>query len=321
MGSVDDLIARVRKDHGEDSIMRLGTQPPKPCDVISSGSLSVDEALGVGGFPRGRIIEIFGPESSGKTTLALHAIAQAQALGGVAAFVDAEHALDLTYAKALGVDVKALLVSQPDSGEQALSIVETEAESGVVDIIVVDSVAALTPQAELDGEMGEATMGVHARLMSQAMRKLTGKVAKASCVVIFINQLRSKIGVIYGSPEVTTGGNALKFYASMRIDVRRREQLKTGDDAYGNRTQIKVVKNKLAPPFKEVDVNIVWGKGIDRVEDIFTVGVNRGVIEKAGAWYSHGGERIGQGVNNCVKNLTEHPEWLAKIESEVRGKK
>jgi len=300
-------------------LMKLGSSPQMNVSTISTGSLTLDMALGIGGLPRGRIIEIFGPESSGKTTLALHVIAEAQRQGGVGAFVDAEHALDPMYAKNLGVDIDELLVSQPDSGEQALEITEALVRSGAVDVVVIDSVAALVPQQEIDGEMGNAFIGLHARLMSKALRKLSGAISKSNCIVIFINQLREKVGIVYGNPEVTTGGKALKFYASVRIDIRKSENLKVGAETYGNRVKAKVVKNKLAPPFKEAEFDIVFGKGISKDGEILDIGVELGIIEKSGAWFSYEGTRLGQGKENVKKYLSENPELLKEVEEKIRA--
>jgi len=316
--AIDLAMGQIEKQFGKGSIMRLGTDTVLPnVETISTGSLALDIALGVGGVPRGRIIEIFGPESSGKTTLALHIIAEAQKHGGISAFVDAEHALDIGYARKLGVKTDDLLVSQPDTGEQALEIVEVLVRSGAIDVLVVDSVAALVPRAEIEGEMGDSHMGLQARLMSQALRKLTGTISKSNCCVIFINQIRMKIGVMFGNPETTTGGNALKFYASLRMDIRRIAALKQGQDVIGNRTRVKVVKNKVAPPFKEAEFDIMYGAGISRVGDIVDLGAETGIIEKSGAWYSFAGERIGQGRENAKQFLTEHPETAAAIEARV----
>ncbi|HET8733091.1 MAG TPA: recombinase RecA, partial [Anaeromyxobacteraceae bacterium] len=307
---------------GKGSIMRLGNEEAlvKDVEAVSTGSTSLDIALGVGGFPRGRIIEIYGPESSGKTTLALHAVAEAQRKGGIAAFVDAEHALDVAYARKLGVRTDDLLISQPDTGEQALEITETLVRSGAIDVLVVDSVAALVPRAELEGEMGDAHMGVQARLMSQALRKLTGTISKSSTIVIFINQIRMKIGVMFGNPETTTGGNALKFYASQRLDIRRIGAIKDGEQVIGNRTRVKVVKNKVAPPFKEVEFDIMYGVGISREGDLLDLASNENIVEKSGAWFSFDGERIGQGREQAKTFLREHPEVLQKIEGLVLAK-
>lgn len=315
---IEELLASIRKSHGENSIMRLGG-PVEPVAVIPSGCLSLDVAMGIGGYPRGRIVEVFGNEASGKTTLSLHAIAEIQKQGGTAAFIDAEHALDLKYAGALGVDVGKLLLSQPDNGEQALNIVEDLVDSTMIDLIVVDSVAALTPKSEIDGDMGAHHVGVHARLMSQALRKLAGTASKSATTILFINQQRQKIGVLYGSPVTTTGGVALKFYASIRIDVSKKEQVKDGEgDATGNRTVCKVVKNKLAPPFREADVEIRWGSGIDRASDVLGCAVSRGLVEKSGSWFSYAGERLGQGFNTVAEHLRAHPKLFEAIEGRLR---
>ena len=301
--------------------MRLGDRPQVTnFPVISTGSISIDLALGIGGLPRGRVVEIYGPESSGKTTLTLHVIAKCQAAGGTAAFIDAEHALDPSYAKKLGVNLEDLLVSQPDTGDQALEIADMLVRSGSVDLIVVDSVAALTPKSEIEGEMGESSVGVHARLMSQALRKLAGNISKTNTLVVFINQLRMKIGIAYGNPEVTTGGNALKFYSSVRLDIRRHGQIKKGDEILGNHTRIKVVKNKLAPPFREAEVDIYYGEGISRTAELVDLGVKFDVVEKSGAWFSYGPERLGQGKDNAKQMLQEHPEIAEQIEAEIRSK-
>ena len=312
-------MKQIKKDFGEGSIMKLGDNQEMNVEVISTGSINLDAALGLGGVPRGRIVEIYGAESSGKTTIALHIAAEAQKTGGIVAFIDAEHALDPVYAKALGVDVDELLISQPDYGEQALEITETMVRSGAVDIIVVDSVAALVPKAEIDGEMGESHMGQHARLMSQALRKLTGIMNKTGCTVIFINQLREKIGVMFGNPETTTGGRALKFYASVRMDVRRVETLKTGGgEVIGNRVRVKVVKNKIAPPFKEAEFDIMFGKGISREGDILDLAANCGVVIKSGSWYAYNNEKIGQGRENAKKYFMENPAIMEEVEQKVR---
>ncbi|WP_281301540.1 MULTISPECIES: recombinase RecA [unclassified Iodidimonas] len=317
--ALDAALAQIDRAFGKGSVMKLGQRTPNvEAEVISTGSLGLDIALGIGGLPRGRIIEIYGPESSGKTTLALHTVAEAQKKGGVAAFVDAEHALDPKYAKKLGVDVNELLISQPDTGEQALEIADTLVRSGAVDILVVDSVAALTPRAELEGEMGDSHVGLQARLMSQALRKLTGSISKSNCMVIFINQIRMKIGVMYGSPETTTGGNALKFYASIRLDIRRTGQIKDKEDIVGNATRVKVVKNKMAPPFKQVEFDIMYGEGISKTGELLDLGVKAGVVEKSGSWYSHDSQRIGQGRENAKTFLREHPEVADAIEQAVR---
>ncbi len=314
-------ISQIEKDHGKGAIMRLGSRDILvPVSVIPSGCLSIDAALGVGGFPRGRVIEIYGPESGGKTTMTLHVIAEAQKLGGQAAFIDAEHALDPVYARKLGVDVDNLLVSQPDNGEQALEIAETLIRSGGVDIVVVDSVAALVPKAELEGDMGDPQMGLQARLMSQALRKLTGIVSKSRTCLIFINQIREKIGVMFGNPETTTGGRALKFYASMRVDIRRIQAIKEGDKVVGSRTRAKVVKNKVAAPFREAEFDIVYGEGISREGDLIDLGVDRGVLEKSGTWISFGGERMGQGRENARIFLKENKDIRDKLENTLRKK-
>ena len=314
-------ISQIEKDHGKGAIMRLGSRDILvPVSVIPSGCLSIDAALGVGGFPRGRVIEIYGPESGGKTTMTLHVIAEAQKLGGQAAFIDAEHALDPVYARKLGVDVDNLLVSQPDNGEQALEIAETLIRSGGVDIVVVDSVAALVPKAELEGDMGDPQMGLQARLMSQALRKLTGIVSKSRTCLIFINQIREKIGVMFGNPETTTGGRALKFYASMRVDIRRIQAIKEGDQVVGSRTRAKVVKNKVAAPFREAEFDIVYGEGISREGDLIDLGVDKGVLEKSGTWISFGGERMGQGRENARIFLKENKDIRDKLENALRKK-
>jgi recombination protein RecA len=316
--AIDAALSQMDKQFGKGTVLRLGSRNVLPVTVISSGSISLDSALGVGGFPRGRVVEIFGPESTGKTTLALHVIAQAQKVGGAAAFIDAEHALDPTYARKLGVDVDNLIVSQPDYGEQALEITGALITSGGVDVVVVDSVAALVPKAELDGEMGDSHMGLHARLMSQALRKLTGTVARTNTLLIFINQIREKIGVMFGNPETTTGGRALKFYASVRAEVRRMAALKDGEKVIGNRTKIKVVKNKVAAPFREAEVDILYGEGISRVGDLLDLGVVQELVEKSGSWYSFGGERIGQGRENARAFLLANPESCERLDVELR---
>jgi recombination protein RecA len=320
--AIELAVSSIEKAFGKGSIMRLGNEEAMVKDIqaISTGSVSLDIALGVGGLPRGRIIEIYGPESSGKTTLALHAVAEAQKKGGIAAFIDAEHALDVGYARKLGVRTDDLLISQPDSGEQALEITETLVRSGAIDVLVIDSVAALVPRAELEGEMGDAHMGVQARLMSQALRKLTGTISKSSTIVIFINQIRMKIGVMFGNPETTTGGNALKFYATQRLDIRRIGAIKDGEQVIGNRTRVKVVKNKVAPPFKEVEFDIMYGVGISKEGDLLDLASNENIVEKSGAWYSFDGERIGQGREQAKTFLREHPEVLQKIEGLVLEK-
>ena len=314
-------LAQIEKQFGKGSIMRLGNNDTPPdIDVVSTGSLGLDVALGVGGLPRGRVIEIYGPESSGKTTLTLHVVAEMQKLGGTCAFVDAEHALDTQYAQKLGVDFNDLLISQPDTGEQALEMVDALVRSGAVDLIVVDSVAALVPRAEIEGDMGDSLPGLQARLMSQALRKLTASIGRSNCTVIFINQIRMKIGVMFGSPETTTGGNALKFYASVRLDIRRIGSIKKGDEIVGNETKVKVVKNKVAPPFKEVFFDIIYGEGISREGEIIDMGVAQGIIEKSGAWYSYGTERIGQGKDNVREYLRQNPAMSVEIENLVRDK-
>lgn len=313
---------QIEKQFGAGALMKLGTQPDaQGVDVVPSGSILLDEALGVGGYPRGRIIEMYGPESSGKTTLALHAIAEAQKLGGIAAFVDAEHALDPVYAKNLGVNIDELWVSQPDTGEQALEITENLVRSGAVDIIVVDSVAALTPQKEIEGDMGDAMMGLQARLMSQALRKLTAIVNKSKCIIVFINQIRMKIGVMFGNPETTTGGNALKFYSSVRLEIRRIESIdgKGEEDAVGNRVRVKVVKNKVAPPFRKVELDIYFGKGISATASLLDSAVKHGIIDKRGAWYTRGDEKVGQGKENAINFLTQNPEYAKQIEAQIRA--
>ncbi len=318
--ALEQTLGQIEKQFGKGSILRLGSKEAiVPVAVISSGSIAVDAALGIGGFPRGRICEIYGPESSGKTTIALQVVAQAQKNGGMAAFIDVEHALDPIYARKLGVDVDNLLVSQPDYGEQALEITGALVSSGAVDVVVVDSVAALVPKAELDGEMGDSHMGLHARLMSQALRKLTGVVARTNTCLIFINQIREKIGVMFGSPETTTGGRALKFYASVRLDIRRIGAIKDGDSPVGNRTRVKVVKNKVASPFREAEFDILYGEGISREGDLVDMGATKNLLEKSGAWYSYKGERIGQGRDNARIFLKEHPEVAVKIDSELRS--
>ena len=316
--AIELALSQIEKQFGKGAIMRLGNDEALPdVEAISTGSISLDMALGVGGVPRGRIVEIYGPESSGKTTLALHIVAEAMKTGGIAAFVDAEHALDIGYARKLGVKTDDLLVSQPDTGEQALEIAETLVRSGAIDVLVVDSVAALVPKAEIEGDMGDSHMGLQARLMSQALRKLTGIISKSNCCVIFINQIRMKIGVMFGNPETTTGGNALKFYASVRMDIRKIATLKQGDQVIGSRTKVKVVKNKVAPPFREVEFDILYGEGISRTGDVLDLAVDKGLVEKSGAWYSYGKDRIGQGRENSRTWLTEHPEALAELEAKL----
>ncbi|MBW2297043.1 MAG: recombinase RecA [Deltaproteobacteria bacterium] len=306
--AVDSAMLQIERQFGKGSIMKLGSRPIIEVPVISTGSIALDRALGVGGLPRGRVTEIYGPESSGKTTLALHAVANAQKQGGIAAFIDAEHALDVAYAKNLGVNCNELLVSQPDTGEQALEIADMLVRSGAIDIVVIDSVAALVPRAEIEGEMGDSHMGLQARLMSQALRKLTGTISKTMTSIIFINQIRMKIGVVFGNPETTSGGNALKFYASVRLDIRRSTAIKDGQEITGNRTRVKVVKNKLAPPFRNCEFDIMYGEGISRTGDLLDVGVEEGIIEKSGSWYSYNGERIGQGRENVKSFLTDNPD-------------
>jgi recombination protein RecA len=318
--AVDLALAQIERAHGKGAIMRLGDKPIEEIPVISTGSISIDKALGVGGIPRGRIIEIYGPESSGKTTLALHIVAEAQKEGGMAAFIDAEHALDPGYAKKLGVNTDELLVSQPDSGEQALEIADTLVRSNAIDLIVVDSVAALTPKAELEGEMGDSHVGLQARLMSQALRKLTGTVSKSQTSIIFINQIREKIGVMFGNPETTSGGRALKFYTSIRIDIRRIASIKMGQEVVGNRTRVKVVKNKVAPPFRECEFDIMYSQGISRSGDLIDLAVNHELITKSGTWFSYGEERLGQGRENVKQLLENTPELMQELESKVREK-
>jgi recombination protein RecA len=318
--ALEAALAQIDRAFGKGSAMKLGSREAMEIEAVSTGSLGLDIALGIGGLPRGRIVEIYGPESSGKTTLALHAIAEAQKAGGTAAFVDAEHALDPVYARKLGVDIDELIVSQPDTGEQALEIVDTLVRSNAIDVLVVDSVAALVPRAEIEGEMGDSHVGLQARLMSQALRKLTGSISRSNCLVIFINQVRMKIGVMYGNPETTTGGNALKFYASVRLDIRRTGQIKDRDDIIGNTTRVKVVKNKVAPPFKQVEFDIMYGEGISKVGEILDIGVKAGLVEKSGAWFSYDSVRIGQGRENAKTFLKENPEMMLRLESAIRGK-
>jgi len=316
--AVESAMGQIEKQFGKGSIMKLGSKEVMDVPTISSGSLNLDLALGVGGYPRGRIIEIFGPESSGKTTLALHAVAEAQKTGGIAAYIDAEHALDIKYAKKLGVNCDELLVSQPDTGEQALEIADMLVRSGGIEILIIDSVAALVPRAEIEGEMGDAHMGLQARLMSQALRKLTASISKTMTAVIFINQIRMKLGIVFGNPETTTGGNALKFYSTVRLDIRKVGQIKEGDSVTGNKTRVKVVKNKIAPPFTEAEFDIMYGEGISRTGDLLDVGVQKNVIQKSGAWYSYENERIGQGRENVKNFLSENEEIFNKIKSQVR---
>lgn len=316
--SVDNAISQIQRQFGKGSIMRLGSQEAENIPVVPTGALSLDIALGVGGIPKGRITEVFGPESSGKTTLALHVVAEAQKKGGTAAFIDAEHALDTSYAERLGVDIDSLLVSQPDYGEQALEIAEILIRSGGIDVIVIDSVAALVPRAEIDGNVGDSHVGLQARLMSQAMRKFTGVLNRSNTILIFINQIRMKIGVMFGNPETTTGGNALKFYSSLRLDIRRIGQIKDGQEVIGNRTKVKVVKNKVAPPFKQAEFDIVYGEGISKIGDMLDLAVDLEIVEKSGAWYSYNEERIGQGRENAKRFLSEQPEMCIDIENKVR---
>src|SRR5215203_1202482 len=318
--ALDAALSQIERAFGKGSIMRLGKgQKPMDIDTVSTGSLGLDIALGVGGLPRGRVVEIYGPESSGKTTLALHTVAEAQKKGGICAFIDAEHALDPIYARKLGVNLDDLLISQPDAGEQALEIADTLVRSGAIDVLVVDSVAALTPRAELEGEMGDSLPGSQARLMSQALRKLTASISRSNTMVIFINQIRMKIGVMFGSPETTTGGNALKFYASVRLDIRRIGSIKERDEVVGNQTRVKVVKNKLAPPFKVVEFDIMYGEGVSKTGELVDLGVKAGVVEKSGAWFSYNSQRLGQGRENAKSFLKENPDIAAKIEAAVRG--
>ncbi|MGI5906320.1 MAG: recombinase RecA [Candidatus Pararuminococcus gallinarum] len=317
--ALDTALGQIEKQFGKGAVMRLGQNSHLNVEAISTGSISLDVALGIGGVPRGRIVEIYGPESSGKTTVALHVVAQAQKEGGIAAFIDVEHALDPVYASALGVDIDSLLVSQPDTGEQALEITEALVRSGAIDVIVLDSVAAMVPRAEIEGEMGDSHVGLQARLMSQALRKLTGVISKSNCVAIFINQLREKVGVVYGNPEVTPGGRALKFYSSVRMEVRRVEQLKVGSEVIGNRTRCKVVKNKVAPPFKEAEFDIMYGQGISHEGELLDLAVRLDIINKSGAWFSYQGERLGQGRDNVKNYLREHPDFADAVEKEVRA--
>jgi recombination protein RecA len=318
--ALDLALAQIERQHGKGAVMRLGDETRAPIEVIPTGSIALDVALGIGGLPRGRIVEIYGPESSGKTTVALHAVANAQRAGGIAAFIDAEHALDPDYAKKLGVDTDALLVSQPDTGEQALEIMDMLIRSGAIDIVVIDSVAALVPRAEIEGEMGDSHVGLQARLMSQALRKITGALSQSNTTAIFINQLREKIGVFFGSPETTTGGKALKFYASIRLDVRRIETLKDGQDAVGNRTRVKVVKNKVAPPFKQAEFDIIYGHGISREGSLIDMGVDNGIVRKSGAWYTYEGDQLGQGKENSRSFLRDNPDLANEIEKRIKEK-
>ncbi|CAK7193260.1 Protein RecA [Commensalibacter sp. Nvir] len=316
--ALEGALSQIERAFGKGSIMKMGEKPTVQTEVISTGSIGLDIGLGIGGVPRGRIIEIYGPESSGKTTMALHIIAEAQKIGGTCAFIDAEHALDPIYARKLGADVDNLLISQPDAGEQALEIADTLVRSGAIDVLVIDSVAALVPRAELEGDMGDNHVGLHARLMSQALRKLTGSVSKSNACLIFLNQIRSKIGVMFGSPETTTGGNALKFYASVRLDIRRIGQVKDKDEVTGNQTRVKVVKNKMAPPFRQVEFDIMYGEGISKTGELIDLGVKAGIVEKAGSWFSYDGQRIGQGRENVKQFLREHPEVSESIEKRIR---
>jgi recombination protein RecA len=311
-------IDKLEKTYGKGTIMKLGDEAIEQIETISSGSITLDGALGIGGFPKGRVIEIYGPESSGKTTLAIHAIANAQKNGGIAAFIDAEHAFDRSYAQKLGVDIENLLISQPDNGEQALEIAENLIRSGAIDIIVIDSVAALTPKSEIEGEMGDSKMGLHARLMSQALRKLTASISRTGCCCVFINQLREKIGVMFGNPETTTGGNALKFYASIRLDIRRIGQIKDGESIVGNRTKVKVVKNKVAPPFRLAEFDIMYGEGISKVGEIVDLGVDKGIVKKAGSWFSYNETKLGQGRDSVKQLLLDNPELADEIEAKIR---
>ncbi|CAI3956466.1 RecA/RadA recombinase (RecA) (PDB:1B22) [Commensalibacter communis] len=318
--ALDGALAQIERAFGKGSIMKMGEKPSIQVETISTGSIGLDIGLGVGGVPRGRVVEIYGPESSGKTTMALHIIAEAQKLGGTCAFIDAEHALDPVYARKLGVDIDNLLISQPDAGEQALEIVDTLVRSGAVDVLVVDSVAALVPRAELEGDMGDSHVGLHARLMSQALRKLTGSVSRSNTCLVFLNQIRQKIGVMFGSPETTTGGNALKFYASVRMDIRRIGQVKDKEEISGNQTRVKVVKNKMAPPFRQVEFDIMYGEGISKTGELIDLGVKAGIVEKAGSWFSCDGQRIGQGRENVKQFLRDNPEMAQSIEQRIREK-
>jgi recombination protein RecA len=319
MKALQMAMDKLEKAHGKGSIMRMGDSAVEDLEVIPTGSIGLDLALGIGGYPKGRIVEIYGPESSGKTTLAIHAIAEAQKMGGIAAIIDAEHAFDRFYAQSLGVDIDNLLISQPDNGEQALEITENLIRSGAIDIIVIDSVAALTPRAEIEGEMGDSKMGLQARLMSQALRKLTGTISKTGCVCIFINQLREKIGVMFGNPETTTGGNALKFYSSIRLDIRRAGQIKNGDDVVANRARVKVVKNKVAPPFRKAEFDIMFGLGISKVGEIIDLGVDHGIVKKSGSWFSYGETRLGQGRDAVKELLLDNPELSEELEKKIKA--
>jgi recombination protein RecA len=318
--ALEAALSQIEKQFGKGAIMKMTGDGPRDVEVISTGSLTLDTALGIGGLPRGRVVEIYGPESSGKTTLTLHVIAECQKAGGVAAFIDAEHALDVNYAQKLGVKIEDLVISQPDTGEQALEICDMLVRSNSVDIVVIDSVAALVPKAEIEGEMGDSSVGVHARLMSQALRKLTGNISRSKCMVIFINQIRMKIGVMYGSPETTTGGNALKFYASVRLDIRRTGAIKKGEEVVGNETRVKVVKNKMAPPFREAHFEILYNEGISKLSELIDLGVEHKLVDKSGAWYAYNGDKIGQGKDNARAFLKENPEIAAKIEAALREK-
>ncbi len=316
--ALEGALTQIERAFGKGSIMRMGQRTNDHVDVVSTGSLGLDIALGIGGLPRGRVVEVYGPESSGKTTMALHAIAEAQKKGGTCAFIDAEHALDPGYARKLGVDIDSLLISQPDAGEQALEIADTLVRSGAIDVLVIDSVAALVPRAELEGDMGDSHVGLHARLMSQALRKLTGTVSRSNTMIIFLNQIRMKIGVMFGSPETTTGGNALKFYASVRLDIRRIGQIKEKDEVVGNQTRVKVVKNKMAPPFKQVEFDIMYGEGVSKMGELIDLGVKANIVEKSGAWFSYDSTRIGQGRENSKQFLRDHPEMAEAIEQRIR---
>jgi len=320
MKALQSTLDKIEKDYGKGTIMKMGEQVVSNIPTISSGSISLDIALGVGGYPRGRVVEIYGPESSGKTTLAMHAIAQAQKAGGIAAYIDAEHAFDRTYAEKLGIDVENLYISQPDNGEQALEITDNLIRSGAIDIIVIDSVAALTPKAEIEGEMGDSKMGLQARLMSQALRKLTGNISRTNTCCMFINQLRDKIGVMFGSPETTTGGNALKFYSSVRLDIRKITQLKEGDEAYGNRVRVKVVKNKMAPPFRKAEFDVVFGEGISRIGEIIDLSVDNNIIKKSGSWFSYGETKLGQGRDAVKKLIADNPELTDELILKIKEK-